>query len=146
MFSGVSFLRFVFVLSVTMTELTRPLTVRFTTRHFSRLGHEEVLASVEENLNGADVKAIQITESACFVTLASREAKESLLSSGISVRNVFNDCFDVDQIITNVTIKDAPFELSDSYILHHIQIYGDIIENSVRRGKIKGTEIETGTR
>ena len=72
--------------------------------------------------------------------------QRGLLSSGISVRNVLNDCSDVDQIITNVTIKDAPFELSDSYILHRIQIYGDIIENSVRRGKIKGTEIETGTR
>ena len=52
-----------------MADLTRPLTVRFATRHFLRLGHEEILESLEENLNGSDVKAIQITETSCFVTL-----------------------------------------------------------------------------
>ena len=91
-------------------------------------------------------KTIQITETSCFVTLVSRDAKESLLSSGINVRDMFSDVYDVDQIITNVTIKGAPFELSDSYILHHLKTYGDVIENSIRRGKIKGTDIETGTR
>ena len=79
---------------------------------------------------------------------SSRDAKENLLSSGINVRDMFSDVYDVDQIITNVTIKDAPFELSNSYILHHKKTYtyGDIIENSLRRGIIKGTDIETGTR
>ena len=83
------------------------------------------------------------SESACFVTLVSRE---SLLSSGINVRNVFNDVYDVDQIITNVTIKDTPLELSYAFILHHIKTYGDVVENSIRRDKIKGTDIETGKR
>ena len=127
-------------------RLTRPLTVRFATRHFSRLGHEEILESLEESLNVSDVKAIQITESSCFITLVGRDAKESLLSSGINVRDVFSDVYDVEQIITNVTIKDAPFELSDAYILHHMNTFGDVVEKSLRRGKIKGTDIETGTR
>ena len=82
----------------------------------------------------------------CLVSLVSRDAKESLLSTGINVRDVFCDVYDVDQIVTNVTIKDAPYELSDSYILHHLNIYGDVVENSLRRGTIKGTSIETGTR
>ena len=64
-----------------MAELTRPLTVRFATRHFSRLGHDEALESLEETLNGSDVKAIQITESTCLVSLVSRDAKESLIRS-----------------------------------------------------------------
>ena len=129
-----------------MTELTRPLSVRFPTRHFSRLGHEEVLTGLEECLYISKVKAIQITESACFVTLKSREAKEYLLTTGINVRDVFNNVYDVDKLITNVTIKDAPFELSDAFLLQYIKMHGDVVENSLRRGKIKGTVIETGTR
>ena len=35
-----------------------------------------------------------------------------------------------------MTIKDAPFELSGAYIQHHIKTYGDVVENSLRRGKI----------
>ena len=137
---------YVCLISMMMAELTRPLTVRFATRHFSRLGHDEVLGSLEETLNGSDVKAIQITESTCLVSLVSRDAKESLISTGINVRDVFCDVYDVDQIVTNVTIKDAPYELSDAYILHHLNVYGDVVENSLRRGTIKGTSIETGTR
>ena len=52
----------------------------------------------------------------------------------------------MEKIITNVTIKDAPFELNDTFIIHHITVYGDVIENSPRGGKIKGTDTETGTR
>lgn len=129
-----------------MSDLTRPLSVRFTTRHYSRLGHGEILESLEDTLELSDVKAIQITETSCFVTLTTREAKERLLTSGIDIRNQFNSVYDVDKIVTNVTIKDAPFELSDTFLLEHLKVYGDVIENSLRRGKIRGTDIETGTR
>ena len=129
-----------------MADITRPLTVRFATRHYARLGHEEILESVEECLENSEVKAIQLTETACFVTVATRGAKETLLSTGLNVRNMYNSVYDVEQVITNVTIKDAPFELSDGFILYHMKQYGDVIENSLKREKIKGTEIETGTR
>ena len=134
------------VISKTMADLTRPLTVRFETRHYARLGHEEILESLEENLEKSDVQAIQLTETACVVTVSTRGAKESLLSSGVSVRNMYNSVYDVEQVITNVTIKDAPFELSDGFLLYHMKAYGDAIETSLKRGKIKGTDIETGTR
>ena len=134
------------VISKAMTDLTRPLTVRFETRHYARLGHEEILESLEENLESSEIKAIQLTETTCLVTVSTREAKETLLSTGLSVRNMYNSLYDVDQVITNVTIKDAPFELSDSFIMYHMKQYGDVIENSLKRGKIKGTDIETGTR
>ena len=145
-YTHIFMLIYVCLISMMMAELTRPLTVRFATRHFSRLGHDEVLESLEETLNGSDVKAIQITESTCLVSLVSRDAKESLISTGINVRDVFCDVYDVDQIVTNVTIKDAPYELSDAYILHHLNVYGDVVENSLRRGTIKGTSFESGTR
>ena len=45
-----------------------------------------------------------------------------------------------------MTIKDAPYELADSFIIHHMKSFGEVIENSLRRGKVRGTEIETGTR
>lgn len=59
---------------------------------------------------------------------------------------VFNSVYDVQQVITNVTIKDAPFELSDAFLLQHMKTYGNVIENYFKRGNIKGTDVETGTR
>ena len=59
---------------------------------------------------------------------------------------MYNSVYDVEQVITNVTIKDAPFEPSDGFLLYHMKAYGDVIETSLKRGKIKGTDIETGKR
>ena len=129
-----------------MSELTRPLTVRFNTRHFSRLAHDEVLSSIEEVADLAEVRAIQITEHSCLITVASNEAKEQLIIDGINIRNTYNNVYDVDRVLTNVTVKDAPYELSDIFLIEHLRKYGEVVENSLRRGKIKGTEIETGTR
>ena len=129
-----------------MSELTRPMTVRFNTRHFSRLAHDEVVSSIEEVVDLAEVRAIQITENNCLITVASNDAKEHLIIDGINIRNTFNNVYDVDRVLTNVTIKDAPCELSDIFLIEHLRKYGEIVENSMRRGKIRGTEIETGTR
>ena len=92
------------------------------------------------------MKAIQLTETSFYVTVSTREAKESLLSSGVSFsivqqcvwcRTGHNKCN---------TIKDAPFELSDGFLIFHMKTYGYVIGNSLERGKIRGTEIETDTR
>lgn len=80
------------------------------------------------------------------MTLRSREDKEKLITEGINIRGTYNNVFDLDKLVTNVTIKDAPYELSDSFVLHHMKPYGDIVEHSLKRGKIKGTDIDTGTR
>ena len=101
--------------SVNMSELTRPLTVRFSSRGISRLEHEEVLEGLEEHIEPSSVKAIQFTETACFVTVNSNEIKQKLLLGGINIRGTYNNILDVDRVITNVTIKDAPYELGDSY-------------------------------
>ena len=132
--------------SVNMSELTRPLTVRFSSRGISRLEHEEVLEGLEEHIEPSSVKAIQITETACFVTVNSNEIKQKLLLGGINIRGTYNNILDVDRVITNVAIKDARYELGDSYIIHYMKDYGEVIEHSVRRGKVRGKDIETGTR
>ena len=134
------------IVSVNMNEFTRPLTVRFSSRGFSRLEHEEVLESLEEHIDPSSVRAIQITENTCFVTLNAKETKERLLLEGVNIRHTYNDIFDADRVITNVTIKDAPYELADSFLIHHMKSFGEVIEHSLRRGKVRGTEIETGTR
>lgn len=72
-----------------MANLTRPLTVRFPTRHYERLGNEKILESLEDNLEISEVKAIQITESSCFETVSTREAKERFFLSGVNVRDSF---------------------------------------------------------
>ena len=53
---------------------------------------------------------------------------------------------DVERQVTNVTIKDAPCELSDIAVCGYISKFGEIVQGSLRRGIIKDTNIETGTR
>ena len=79
-----------------MSELSRPLSVRINTRHFPRLSHDEVLESIEQRLDITEVKAIQITESSCFVSVVSKEAKEKLIVEDVNIRETFNNVFDVD--------------------------------------------------
>jgi hypothetical protein len=43
-------------------------------------------------------------------------------------------------------IKDAPCEVSDQFIATHMSKYRLVINGSIKRGVIKGTNIENGTR
>jgi hypothetical protein len=45
-----------------------------------------------------------------------------------------------------VTTNDAPCEVSDQFIATHMSKYGQVINGSIKRGVIKGTNIENGTR
>ena len=75
-----------------------------------------------------------------------QDAKESLIVNGIDIRNIYNNVFDVDKNVTNVTIKDAPYELDDLFLIEYLRQYGEVVEHSMKRGKVKGTDTETGTR
>ena len=66
-----------------MSELTRTLTVRFNTRNFSRLSHEELLTSNEEWIESSEIWAIQLIENSCFITVDTRGAKEKLVCDGL---------------------------------------------------------------
>ena len=43
----------------------------------------------------------------------------------------------MDKIVTNVTIKDAPVELNDNFLIHYMKSYGEAVEHSIKRGTIK---------
>ena len=45
-----------------------------------------------------------------------------------------------------VTIKDAPYEMDDADVEAKIRNFGEIVEGSMRRGKVRGTNVDTGTR
>lgn len=62
-----------------------------------------------------------------------------LLTSGIEIQNQITRVFSVERNITNVTIKD-------DVISTHTAQFGEVINGSMRREMINGTEIENGTR
>jgi len=111
-----------------------------------KLNHSDVLAEIEKNVKKPDVKSIQIKEKECIVTLASLEAKNKLIIGTSNIQNQHITFYDVDSILTNVTIKDAPYEMADSTLIAHLSQYGEILSGSIARGKIKGSDIENGTR
>ena len=47
---------------------------------------------------------------------------------------------------TNVVIKDAPFEMEDKLIVEALSAFGAVDGGGVRRGKIRGTDIDNGIR
>ena len=126
--------------------LSRPLSVRLNTRHFSRLGHEEVLKGVEDVIDNSLVKAMQIAENTSFITLKSQEAKENLIIDGIVIHETFSNVYDVDKIVINVTVKDAPYELDDRFLIEYLKQCGEVLENSMKCGTVRRTDIESGTR
>lgn len=128
------------------TGLQRPLTLHFNVRSIHQLKEVEVADSIKTVVNTGDVKAIQITQTECRITLKTPEAKQALKANGLNLRNMYVKPLDADKIIMNVTVKDAPFEMSDTVIVTALQAYGAVENGSVRRGKIKGTSIENGTR
>lgn len=126
--------------------LSRPLSVRFSTFQLRGLTHIDVLEALEENIEKEKIKSIQIKEKECVVTVADQETKTKLILSATNLKNRSVVVNGVDNIITNVTIKDAPYEMPDNVVIECMSRYGDIMSGSYVRGKIKGTNIENGTR
>ena len=73
-------------------------------------------------------------------------AKEKLITEDISLRDRTVQFLDVEKTMTNVSIKDAPYELDNSYIATQMLKYGEVIPGSVRRAYIKYTHVENGSR
>ncbi|KAK3107344.1 hypothetical protein FSP39_012305 [Pinctada imbricata] len=92
------------------------------------------------------VSAIQITEDRCIVTCKDTDVKTSMLIRGLKVKNNHVQLVDVENTITNVTIKDAQYELGDNVIYTFMSQYGNVVDGSLLRGTIKGTGIENGSR
>lgn len=122
------------------------MSVHFSHKHFRGLTHEKVLQSLSDAVNIKSVKSIQLTDKMCVITLNDEDSKTSLLTSELVIDNQSVKTLSVEKNITNVVIKDAPCEMSDSTIATFMTQFGEVLNASVRRGKIKNTEIENGTR
>ena len=127
-------------------HIHRHLSVQFSTKFIKGVSHEDVLNELKKQVDQNDIKAIQITERDCVITVANITAKNQLLVEGIDLNNQFFRMMDIEKQVTNVTIKDAPVELNDLTICTYMQQYGEVVQGSIKRGLIKGTEIENGTR
>ncbi len=127
-------------------ELDRPNTLHFATKGCGKISEKDILEKIKETVDKKDIHAIQVTQDECRITLKTKETKMKLKHEGVNLSGRFICLVDCDKSITNVTIKDAPFEMDDIVISSALSTYGVVIQNSVKRGKIKGTEIETGTR
>ena len=125
-----------------MAKVQRHLFIHFNTRFFKGITHEEILSEVEKKVELDNVGSVQLTETDYnFSEGFEYEGKINIRWNNRSV-----NFLDVEKTITNVTIKDAPYEVSDCYIATQMMKYGEAIPGSVRRGYIKGTHIENGSR
>ncbi|XP_060069871.1 uncharacterized protein LOC132561603 [Ylistrum balloti] len=129
-----------------MDGIKRDLSVQFYHKSFQGLTHENVVDELKKMNIVDEINAIQITEKNCVVSCKNIEAKNKLLINNIELNGRTVKLFDVEKTITNVTVKDAPFELKDEVIIAYMAKFGQVIPGSIRRGKIQGTDIENGTR
>ena len=85
-----------------------------------------------------------MTEKSCIVTLKSEQAKCKILNSEISLKNRSVNFFEIDKNVTNVTIKDAPCEVSDQFIATHMSKYGQVINGSIKGVSLKAQTLKMG--
>jgi hypothetical protein len=121
------------------------LSVHFGISFTKGLSHTEVLTELAKLIDKSSVQSIQLTERECIVTDFNPDAKHVLLTRGIELRNRYIKLVDVEKQETNVTIKDAPCELRDIAICGYISKFAEVVQDSLRIGSIKGTNIQTGT-
>lgn len=124
----------------------RDLSIQFNIRSFKGIKHDNIIDEIKKIVEIEKVKSIQFTENNCIVSLQDNKSKEEVLVKGITLNNRSVSFYDVEQNITNVTIKDLPYELDNQFVYTQMIHYGKPIPNSIRRGLLKGTNIENGSR
>ena len=129
-----------------MALLERPLSIQFSTKFFKGINHVEIVVELRRHIELDSINSIQLTEKDCIVSLKNEIAKDRLVSKEISLRDRSVYFLETDNTITNVTVKDAPFEVNDCYIATQMMKYGKVVPGSVKRGYIRGTDIENGSR
>ena len=127
-------------------NVNRQLSLHFSTKFFKGIKHEEVLSAIEYSVERNHIKSVQITESDCVISLDDAKHKEKLMSRGLQLKNRSVSLVDIEKQLTNITIKDLPYELSDMFLITNLSKYGQVIQGSVKRGFIRDTQIENGTR
>jgi len=105
-----------------------------------------IIDQLKETIDLDQVKYVQLTENSCIVSVEDSETKDKLIINGLTLKNRSVSFLDVEKTITNVTIKDMPYEVQNCFVATQMLRYGQVIPESVRRGYIKGTNIENGSR
>ena len=129
-----------------MAFIKRDLSVQFSTKFFKGISHEMIIDQLKETIDLDQVKSVQLTENSCIVSVEDSETKDKLIINGLTLKNRSISLLDVEKTITNVTIKDMPYEVQNCFVATKMLRYGQVIPESVRRGYIKGTNIENGSR
>ena len=114
-----------------MAKVQRHLSIHFNTRFFKGITHEEILSGIEKKVELDNVGSVQFTETDCIISVKDLNTKEKLISGGITLKNRSVNFLDVEKTITNVTIKDAPYGVSDCYIATQMMKYREVIPGSV---------------
>ena len=122
----------------------RPYAVYFPLKNSGRISREQVLESLRERVQDTEIRGIQITDNKCIISMTTREAKDQVGANGLNINSRHLSVVEVEKSVTNVTVKDAPIELEDEKIVEALRFYGNVV--NVKRGYMKGTRIETGTR
>ena len=105
-------------------QIQRHLSFHFGISFTKGLSHTEVSTELEKLIDKSSVQSIQITEREYIVMVLNPVAKHVLLTRGIELRNRYIKLVDVEKQVTNVTIKDAPCELSDISMCGYISKFG----------------------
>ena len=100
--------------------LSRPLSIKFSTNNLRGISHNDVLAGLEKTVSKNDIKSIQIKEKECIITLTSNEVKNKLILGSTIIKNRLISIHDVENMITSITVKDAPYEMPDTVITSHM--------------------------
>ena len=129
-----------------MALVQRHLSIQFNTYQFKGITHGEILQEIEDLVELNKVKSVQFTEKHCIISLRDNDSKELVMSSGITLKNRSVKFNEVEKTITNVTVKDLPYEIDDCYVATQMLKFGAVVPGSVKRGKIKGTDIDNGSR
>ena len=112
--------------------------------------YEQVLNALDREINIENIKSVHITEKDCIVTVtvSEQDVKKRLSRVGLTVKDKYMKCYSVEIEITNVTIKDTPYEMSDAAIVVNMSRYGEVVSGSIRHGKVKfrGITFDNGTR
>ena len=119
---------------------------QFSTKLCKGMSHEMIIDQLKETIDLEQVKSVQLTENSCIVSVEDSETKDKLIINGLTLKNRSVSFLDVEKTITNVTIKDMQYEVQNCFVATQMLRYGQVIPESVRRGYIKGTNIENGSR
>jgi hypothetical protein len=94
------------------SQIQRQLSVHFSTSFTKGIAHSEVLEEIEKLADKNVIQSIQITEKTVLSQFPTPTLKHILLTRGIEIRNRYIKFVDVEKQVTNITIKDAPCDLS----------------------------------